>query len=267
MDYHKISDIYMNELNLNNNSNTAEIIFEKIENINYMDIYKYRNYKNDNDNDNDIFIIKFTKNYKTYYNNGDDNINEYIIYFPYSLLFFETIVPKDNFVDLYRINIKQYIFRLKFCDQREASDCKIMNLFEFTRNDYEFEKLTLYEKFTFNIFVEPTKPYEFGKMKKSVKLKIDNFIFYYKIRVLNKKLVELILFCISNTITNENIIIDIKLDDINTIYSKYEIAIKKIYSFLILDKNCIVDITQLKKQIDGNYRFTHVLKYHNRDNY
>jgi len=255
MNYHLIPDIYYD----GSSPDIQKIKYEIKNNIpsEFIDKYILEN-KNKNESYSNINIIK-SSNRKTLY----DTISDYIICSPIFYLHddygYKNIFEKDEyykFIDLYMIHVNHTKYRITFnCHnvQFYPGDSD-MTLFRF---DIYNEKLC-----TFNIFIELVKPYDKNKkMKKHIKIFIRHFIFHYKIRILSNRLVELILYCISNTITNDNIFVDVNLDNINTIYSKYEIAIEKVSSFLMFFSFYNFDIIQLKKQIDGIYHQAYIIQH------
>ena len=214
------------------------------------------------------YILISKTNFKnfTIYNDGDFDMFNNRIFFPKRNVTVTFSIFKNNcnnliddeYLDdsyykqttliLYKYNIDDYKYNII------SKDAGIMEnletLFKIKDNRYS--------EFTFLINIRYWRSRlnssrNFSDIPKLIKLCSGNFIFIYEPTLNEDKSLVLYLIAIKNTLSDEYISIDIKFNNIETIYNKYEIAIDKIKNFIFTKSNFryMFDKYDISKHIKG----------------
>jgi len=132
---------------------------------------------------------------------------------------------KQSILSLYNYTINKYKYNIFSLD--DAGLSYYGTLFQQT---YRNNRSYLY--FTFTINITYTNIKEIENIPKLIKIQSQEYIFVYETQLNPNNTVVLYLIAIKNINTDENITINIKFTNIETIYQKYESAIDQIKTFL-----------------------------------
>jgi hypothetical protein len=217
-------------------------------------------------------------------------------YFYYSLKLEKNtlfVLIKTNIENAFIYDIKIYDKLIYFCsndkklnirlrDYREDFQNKYMKIYQIIKKKNtkyiihnepikyysEYKNMLLFKRFnnmlictfTINIHLFDIKNRKYYKIKDSeldlIKLKSKNFIFIYKPILLDRYNIVLYLIGIKNITNNNEIFIDIKFIDIESIYKKYEIALDEIKKFVFNSEkelNYEIEVKYLETKIKGIY--------------
>lgn len=206
-----------------------------------------------------LIIIKTTLNFINGMLEYTPIINN-LIYFPFSKsTVYQYSIQSHNYdlhnpyLDLYQLTVKN----------RRYNIYNANSLLDYCSGDeyltlFNFKKKYVYKKYIFNIYIHLVDPNTIKKIiiKKdlsTIKIPFRNFIFHFKVEHIDKQYVELQLYGISDTITDKTLNIDVKFNDINTIYSKYEKAIDDVNEFLNMPIIYEIEMRLLESKINGTY--------------
>jgi uncharacterized protein YozE (UPF0346 family) len=247
MTYYNIPDIYTLEF-----AGDKKYITLNIEDINIQksDMSK-RIIKNYNINT-DIMIVQ--SSVFGFLDNTIPIINNYI-YFPYKYqqkiyFFIQSYNYDEIFLEINNITVLHKKYKIYICNDLQSYCSGDENLILIN---------TKYNFCTFNIYIELRDPDTEILIKnkdithKIIKTVSNNYIFHFKVYKINKRYINLQLYGITNIINDKTLLIDIKFDNVNYIYSKYEKAYEDISTFLEKNKKYVIIMSDFESKIKGTY--------------
>jgi hypothetical protein len=259
MDYNlQIPNIYENAYSSYNKDYILEIVEIDLKNL----YEKTREYISTHKT---LFILIKTNIYFNGLHISDIEIYNNLIYFPDENI--SVLKMFNHFYDI-DIDLDQYFLKLYIIKYDNNTVCKkFVSLNHYDYNTYctgDEDMLIFHQKeniMTFTIHIhlydKNIKSYiKFDKIKlKFIKFKSNNLIFIYNPMIINDRNIVLYLIEIKKIDSGESLIIDIKFNNIDSIYDKYKNYIDLVKKFMSFKNfsEYYIEMKYLEKYIKGVY--------------